>query len=111
MKIINRGYILVRPKQAFCDWAKNHDDEFDFDETDELEGNVYLIEDDFFEVEPVLKSYFKRIFINECLAIVDSEEFIPKISMELFLDWFEVMQIGSTVFDTQKSNLVSESID
>lgn len=110
MKIVNRGYILVEPKQAFCDWAKLHDPDFDFDEGDDLEGNLYLIEEDFFEYEPVLEAHFKKIMITECQAIVDSEEDIPKPTMELFVDWFSV-RIGAAVFDTQKQDLKTESLD
>jgi hypothetical protein len=74
-----------------------------------LEGNVYLIEDDFFEIEPLLEQHFKKIFMNECQGVVEDDEFIPKLTMELFLDWFEI-QIGSTVFDTQKSQLTQEEL-
>jgi hypothetical protein len=109
MKLVNRGFIFIRPKQAFCDWAKQHDSEFDFNESDDLEGNVYLIEDDFFEIEPLLEQHFKKIFMNECQGVVEDDEFIPKLTMELFLDWFEI-QIGSTVFDTQKSQLTQEEL-
>ena len=110
MKIVNRGFILVEPKQAFCDWAKLHDPEFDFNEDDDLEGNVYLIEEDFIEYEPVLEANFKKIMLNECLAIVDSEEEMPKPTMDLFLEWFHV-RLGATVFDTQKTDLETERID
>ena len=64
MKVVNRGYIYVEPKQAFCDWAKQHDPEFDFDESDDLEGNLYLIEEDFFEYEPLIEAHFKKIMKN-----------------------------------------------
>ena len=37
MKIVNRGFLIVRPKQAFCDWAKTQDPDFIFDEEDEVE--------------------------------------------------------------------------
>jgi hypothetical protein len=110
MKVVNRGFILVEPKQDFCNWAKLHDPDFDFDEGDDLEGNMYLIEEDFFEYEPVLESHFKKIMINECMAIVDSEEAMPKPTMELFLSWFNV-RIGAAVFDTQKGPIQLESID
>lgn len=110
MKVVNRGFILIEPKQAFCDWAKLHDPDFDFEEGDDLEGNLYLIEEDFFEYEPVLESHFKKIMQNECLAIVDSEEDMPVPTMELFTSWFKV-RIGAAVFDTQKGQIQTESID
>jgi len=107
MKTVNRGYILVEPRQAFCDWAKLNDEEFDFDETDDLEGSLYLIEEEFMEYEPLIEAHFKKIFKNECMAIVDDEEPIPKATLELFLEWFNV-RIGGSVFDTQKQPLIIE---
>ncbi len=109
MKVVNRGYIYVEPKQAFCDWAKEHDADFDFDESDDLEGNLYLIEEDFFEYEPLIESHFKKIFKNECMAVVDSEDEFPKPTLDMFLDWFTI-KVGSSVFDTQKTDLESEKL-
>jgi hypothetical protein len=100
MKVVNRGYIYVEPKQAFCDWAKQHDADFDFDESDDLEGNLYLIEEDFFEYEPLIESH---------LAVVDSDEDYPKPTLDLFLEWFSI-RVGSSVFDTQKTDLESDKL-
>ncbi len=107
MKTVNRGYILVEPKQAFCDWAKLQDSDFDLDETDDLEGSLYLIEEDFFEIEPLIEAHFKKIFKNECAAVVDSDEDLPKPTLEVFMEWFSV-RIGGSVFDTQKTNLIAD---
>ena len=51
MKIVNRGYIIIRPKQPFIDWAIKQDEEYELDEFSE--PNVYLIEEDFFEDDSV----------------------------------------------------------
>lgn len=107
MKTVNRGYILVEPLQPFCDWAKQYDEDFDFDENDDIEGSVYLIDEDFFEIEPILEQHFKKIIINECQAVTDNEVNWPKPSLELLLTWFRV-RVGGTVFDTQKTDLVAE---
>lgn len=107
MKTVNRGYLLVEPRQPFCDWAQRNDDDFTFNEDDDIEGSVYLIEEDFFEVEPLIERHFKKIMTNECLAIVDDEELIPKLTLELFLEWFDV-RIGGSVFDTLKEDLERE---
>jgi hypothetical protein len=107
MKTVNRGYILVEPRQPFCDWAQQHDDDFTFNEDDDLEGTIYLIEEDFFEIEPVIEKHFKKIMKSECMAIVDNEELFPKPTMDLFLEWVEV-RIGGSVFDTQKEDLNAE---
>jgi hypothetical protein len=107
MKTVNRGYFLVEPKQAFCEWAKLNDPDFDFDESDDLEGSLYLIEEDFLEYEPLIEQHFKKIFMNECLAIVEDEDQIPKPTLPLFLEWFQV-RIGGSVFDTLPTDLVGE---
>jgi hypothetical protein len=107
MRTVNRGFILVEPRQPFCDWAKKNDEDFDFDEEDDLEGSVYLIDEDFFEIEPVLERHFKEIMQNECAAVTDDENNWPKPTMNLFLEWFRV-HVGGSVFDTQNEDLLSE---
>lgn len=107
MKILNRGYIIIHPKQAFIDWALKQDEEYSLSEFSE--PNVYLIEDDFFEDEPVLKSNFKKIFKNELSAISDEEETFPKITIENFESYFTYV-IGTTVFDNEKGKLEGEKI-
>lgn len=107
MKTVNRGYILVEPRQPFCDWAKENDEDFDFNEDDDLEGSVYLIEEDFFEIEPLLEQHFKKIMKNECRAVTDKEENWPKPSMNLFVEWFNI-RVGGSVFDTLKEDLEAE---
>ena len=107
MKIVNRGYIIIRPKQAFIDWATKQDEEYSLDEFSE--PNIYLIEDDFFEDEPVLKSNFKKIFKNELSAVSDEESLFPEINLENFEMYFTHV-IGTTVFDNEKGKLEAEKI-
>ena len=108
MKIVNRSYITVYPTQLFWDWANKHNDEVSFDEQDNTEGTVYLVEEDFFDFEPVLEKNFKKIFKNELSSIMDDEEFWPKErTMEVFLSWFKI-DFGSIVVDLEKSDLRSE---
>lgn len=102
MKLVNRGFIRVKAKQGFIDWANKVEPEFELDE--EVEGNVYLIEEDFFDVEPVIEANFKKIFETELYMISEEEESFPVINIETFLDWFEI-EIGNTVFDTLKSDI------
>ena len=49
MKFVNRGYIIIQPKEAFINWANEHDT--DFSELEDNEPNVYLIEEDFYDDE------------------------------------------------------------
>ncbi len=105
MKIVNRGYIVVYPKQNYIDWANQFEDEFLMDEFSE--PTIYLIEDDFFEDEQVLKANFKKIFLNELIAVTEDEATYPEITLENFDAWFSCV-LGTTVFDTQKSDLRAE---
>ncbi|MFK7787390.1 MAG: hypothetical protein AB8B56_19860 [Crocinitomicaceae bacterium] len=99
MKIIDRGFITVRPKQAFIDWANQQDDEFQIDLN--AEPSVYLIEEDFFEVDPIIERNYKMIFECELAAVSDHEEGFPEIKMSVFKEWFSV-EVGSTVIDLEE---------
>mgnify|MGYP004371636143 CR=1 FL=1 len=99
MKIINRGYLKVKGKKPFIDWVKKREEDLFIDE--DSEANIYLVEEDFFEVEPVVKSNFKKIFLNELDGISDNEQSFPEINLEVFLEWFNV-EAGTMVFDCEK---------
>ena len=73
------------------------------------EPNVYLIEEDFFEDEPVIKANFKKIFNNEIYAVSSEEENFPEITLENFEEWFSYL-LGNTVFDCEKGKLDGEKI-
>ena len=105
MKIVNRGFITVRPKQAFVDWANQQDDEFQIDLN--AEPSVYLIEEDFFEVEPIIESKYKIIFECELAAVSDNEDGFPEIKMKVFKEWFSV-EVGSTVIDLESEPLKAD---
>lgn len=105
MKFVNRGYIIVQPKEAFINWANENDT--DFSELEDNEPNIYLIEEDFYDDETVLKSYFKNIFSNELLAVTDNESKFPPIKWEIFSEWFEV-RLGATVFDAEDKDLLAD---
>lgn len=111
MKIVNRGFISVQPKQAYWDWANEFENEFDFSEHNNVEPNIYLIEDDFMEVEPLIEQNFKEIFSNELSVITENKEDWPKSRiLEDFLNWFEI-DFGTTVFDLKKSDLKRYDLD
>ncbi|MFT5581742.1 MAG: hypothetical protein ACI9G9_001001 [Psychromonas sp.] len=101
--IVNRGYLYVTPKQKFVDWSNELED---FKITLEMvEANVYLIEEEFFEDELVIKANFKAIMKNEFTAVTeDAEEWPCEIKLETFNEYFEI-KAGSTVVDLQSNNL------
>ncbi|MFN5909829.1 MAG: hypothetical protein ACK45H_00710 [Bacteroidota bacterium] len=109
MKIVNRGYVIVRPTSAFWDWANQFaEDDLRVEEGDPIEPNVYLIEEDFFDVEPLIEQNFKKIFKTELTMVNDDEGSWPeKLTIELFLSWFE-LEFGATVFDLEKADLKRE---
>jgi hypothetical protein len=110
MKIVNRGYLLIRPKQKFIDWADQWvEEEFKVGDAEGSEANVYLIEEDFFEIEPLIERNFKKIFTTELLMITDDEDQWPEITIENFLECFD-LEIGNTVLDTLSTTIHTEEI-
>lgn len=105
MKIVNRGFIRVKGKQPYMEWVSAQDDEFLLDEN--AEANIYLIEEDFFEIEPLIEANFKRIFKNELKSVSEDTETYPEITLEQFLDWFDV-EVGNAVFDCEKGSLKTD---
>jgi hypothetical protein len=111
MNIVNRGYLSVRPKAPFFDWANKFEEDVVFSLGFNNEPSLYLITEDFIDEEPIIKQHFKKIFKNELMAISEDEENWPEVfTLELFLEWFEI-SLGSMVFDLEKSNLVKEPVE
>jgi hypothetical protein len=110
MKIVNRGYISIRQNKAFWDWANEFESDMEFSVEDDIDPNIYLITEDFIDVEPIIEQNFKKIFKNELSMITEEETDWPEIrTMEVFLEWFTI-EVGSTVFDLDKSDLRVEKI-
>ena len=110
MNIINRGFLIIRPKQEFLNWASQVDTEVSFSESDDVEGTNFLIEEDFFEIEPIIEKHFKKIFKHELAMLTEDESLWPEsITMEVFLNWFSV-DFGAIVIDLEKSDLKREKI-
>jgi hypothetical protein len=109
MKIVNRGFLILRTKAPFYAWASTIDEQSFYEEGDVVEPSIYLITDDFLEDEPMIEQHFKNIFENELLMITEDEGLWPeKRSIELFNEWFTV-ELGSSVFDCEKADLKSEN--
>ena len=95
----------MKAKKTFIDWVSQIDYEFFID--DDSEANIYLVEEDFFEVEPIIKANFKKIFLNELDGVADDDSSYPDIKLENFLEWFSV-EAGTMVFDCEKGGLQGE---
>lgn len=101
-QVINRMAVVIRPKSPYIEWANS------------LEGDVEFSEDDFredctsllipvFEYNEEARSYihenYGEIFEHELASISTNEEDWPEeLSLELFLDWFDV-EVYSIVID------------
>lgn len=111
MKIVNRGYIIVRPTTHFWSWAKQHTEEgLQVEEGDAIEPSIYLIEEDFFDVEPLIEQNFKKIFKTELMMVTEDETSWPeKIVLETFREWFD-LEFGTTVLDLEKADLKRDSV-
>lgn len=110
MKIVNRGYIILKHRSAYFEWANQYM-EVELSEEDNAEQSLYLIEEEFMEIEPVIEKNFKKIFRQELTMINDDEDAWPeKLTFELFEEWFS-FDYGAVVFDVEKSDLKREKID
>ena len=110
MKIVNRGYIAIRQNKAFWDWENEFESDMEFNVEDDIDPNIYLITEDFIDVEPIIEQNFKKIFKNELSMITEEETDWPETrTMEVFLEWFTI-EVGSTVFDLEKSDLRVEKV-
>jgi hypothetical protein len=107
MKFVNRGYLLITPTTEFVQWANSTAPEIKMNE-EFVEGNIYLIEEDFLDADPIIEASFKKILKNEMCSVTDDEELWPeKLNVELFESFFTV-QVGTTVFDLQKIDLLKD---
>ncbi|MEN9968200.1 MAG: hypothetical protein RIR94_372 [Bacteroidota bacterium] len=108
MNLVNRGFIFIKPKPAFIEWARHIDPELLIDE--HAEGSIYLIEEEFWDDELVLQSYAKKIANHEFGGISEEEEqWVKWNTIEDFEALFYV-EIGCTCLDLRKEPLDKEPI-
>ena len=62
MKLINRGFLLAKPKTAFIEWATQIDPELMMDENSE--GSLYLIEEELNKSELIREMIDK--YVRSC---------------------------------------------
>ena len=98
--MLNRGVLIVRPKQPYLDWAAGLDDSGLVPEVDG-EKTVYLIpsfEDDE-EAEVILKQVYRDVFENELRGWHTDENAWPKSrTFAMFKEWFGI-ELHSIVED------------
>lgn len=110
MSLINRGLLIVKPKQPFLDWLKSLPNDIEaeeanqeeLDESPEIDDyTAYLVpefEDDE-ETRQVLEEFYSFIFQQELESWDQEESNWPKNrDLVTFHEWFEV-EFHSMVFD------------
>ena len=108
MNLVNRGFIFVKARTVFIKWAQTIDPDLLIDE--QAEGSVYLIEEEFWDDELILKTYAKKIASHEFGSITDAEElWLPWTTTEEFEALFTV-ELGCTCLDLRKEPLQKEAI-
>lgn len=100
---IDRIAILVRPKQAFLDWANQvYDDGETFDEDGEC--NIYLVR--LMETRETLAEWlvlnFDQLFDNELNDwYTDEQDWPQERTYDMFAEWFDV-EVHSMVLDLEE---------
>jgi hypothetical protein len=108
MNLVNRGFIFVKARPVFIKWAQTIDPDLLIDE--QAEGSVYLIEEEFWDDELILKTYAKKIASHEFGSITEAEElWLPWTTIEEFEALFTV-ELGCTCLDLRKEPLQKEAI-
>ena len=98
MKVLNRGFIIVSPKPVFIHEAHANSDAAILS-PDHPEPSIYLIEEDFWDDEVILKKYYKRIVDGETKQYgLENNGHQLDINFENIHDYFNI-SLGSMVFD------------
>jgi hypothetical protein len=110
MKILNRGFINIKPTALFLEW-KNEIIEEELIESENQEATTYLIEDDFWEDEDMINKYSKKIASQEFFSICENKNQWPDIKdLEQFNHYF-IAECGTFVIDLLKTPIDGDVID
>lgn len=107
--MLNRGVLIVRPKQPYLDWATQIDDS-DLAPDPEGEQTVYLVpsfESDE-EAQEVLEEVYETVFELELAGwSTDESEWPENRDFATFQDWFDI-ELHSVVEDLCDDEIVDE---
>lgn len=112
MFVVNRSVAIIKPKQAFLEWANSVSDEghqfsiFDLG----VEYNVVLLPeyDSKEHAEAILKERCREMFEIELSGwIADASKWPENRDYETFLKWFDV-EFHSMVFDPVEDRIEKE---
>ena len=98
MKVLNRGFISVSPKPVFISEIFKDSETYPLTPS-HPEPSIYLIEEDFWDDEVILKKYYKRIVDGETKQYgLENNGHQLDINFENIHDYFNI-SLGSMVFD------------
>jgi hypothetical protein len=103
MHEINRGLMLVRPKQPFLDWIRSVDEAPEILELEDIQDDctTYLVpEFDSSDDEPAVIAWcWDVVFEQELFSWFTDESLWPaNRTQDMFMEWFEI-EFNSLVFD------------
>ncbi|MBG39078.1 MAG: hypothetical protein CL857_04065 [Cryomorphaceae bacterium] len=110
IKILNRGFISVTPKPFFYEEAAKEMNK-EILTFINAEPTIYLIEEDFWDNETVLKKHFKKIIASEKRQLNPSHNLtLDQINIENAEDYF-IFRFGNLVIDNEDSGIESTKDD
>ncbi len=107
MNLVNRGFIFVRPNKSYIQWAKEIDTDLVMDEN--AEGSMYMIEEEFWDDELILKQYAKKIASQEFSSITEDDSTWPKWTELTEFEAFFTIEMGCTCIDLLNETLQKEA--
>ena len=104
IKILNRGFISVKPKTLFYKEAEKELQE-KLMHIAEPEATIYLIEEDFWDNESVLKKNYKKILECEKRQLSPSKKLeLTEIKVDCLNDFF-TFSFGNLVVDNEQNGI------
>jgi hypothetical protein len=104
IKILNRGFISVKPKTLFYIEVEKELQE-KLMHISEPEATIYLIEEDFWDNESVLKKNYKKILECEKRQLSPSKKLeLTEIKVDCLNDFF-TFSFGNLVVDNEQNGI------
>lgn len=101
IKILDRGYISITPESLFWKEA-NKELQEPLLEIKNPEATIYLIEEDFWDNESILKKYYKGILEAEMRQVDTTGTLkLKELSIENIHDYFNI-EFGNLVVDLEQ---------
>lgn len=108
MNLINRGFIQIKPTLKLVEWAANKNPALLLD--DDAEATIYLIEEEFWDDDVILKKYGKQIAQQEFESLgFEIADWPETFELDDFLTWFSC-ELGCTCIDLLKEPLQKEAL-